>query len=234
MNFLDRGELWHKMISLTPQYKHFHPEGIGGHAVLKIGPTDIVEITKKDIKVDADLILKNWDMRQIPRFKDSPPGPSVVKAVTDLHNLNNSYIADPNSLQFVNMTQEINILGSDGTNIDVLETISSLKRLLKDVVPYTNIANFEHEFAVVFDRKNLENKLADLQFTISKKSLQLYPDYCNKLQVLRALNYIDDQNEGKFINFTLNVCECLLSFETFSHYQRKCRMWNGPKRVDYN
>lgn len=195
VNFLDRGELWHKMISLTPQYKHFHPEGIGGHAVLKIGPTDIVEITKKDIKVDADLILKNWDMRQIPRFKDSPPGPSVVKAVTDLHNLNNSYIADPNSLQFVNMTQEINILGSDGTNIDVLETISSLKRLLKDVVPYTNIANFEHEFAVVFDRKNLENKLADLQFTISKKSLQLYPDYCNKLQVLRALNYIDDQNE---------------------------------------
>jgi len=82
---LQRGELYYKILSLTPKNKFFQPEGIGGHSVLDIKAMDIISITKNTFKVDADVIIRNWEQRQLERFKDTPPGGTVVKAVTELH-----------------------------------------------------------------------------------------------------------------------------------------------------
>lgn len=184
---IDRGDIWNKMISLTVKNKSFIPEGIGGHAVLTIKPCDVVEISKKKMKIDPDVIIKNWEQRQIPRFKDSPPGPTVIKTVNELNNFKNEPI------DFINFSH-----GLDLAKSHVMEYINSYnqyKKKLEKIIDCTNISNFEQEYAVVYDRKQLEKRCEDLKFKISPQNCSTYPDYCNKLLVLQELNYIDEQQQ---------------------------------------
>ncbi|KAM8707202.1 hypothetical protein ACLKA7_011319 [Drosophila subpalustris] len=190
---LNRGELYYKILSLTPQHKFFHPEGIGGHTVLDIKAVDIVGITKSTIKVDADVIIRNWEQRQLERFKDAPPGATVVKVVTELHQLNEAFNANPDSIKCISLSKEINVNADD--EVAMLNYVDHLKRQVDDVLPHTNIAGFEQEFDKVYERRVLEINIEELRFKNSAKNLTLYPDYCNKLQVLRSLNYIDELNE---------------------------------------
>ncbi|EDW24673.1 GL24270 [Drosophila persimilis] len=190
---VNRGEFYYKILSLTPKNKFFQPEGIGGHAVLDIKAIDIVSITKSTFKVDADVVIRNWEQRQLERFKDTPPGATVVKAVSDLHQLNENYIANVDSIKFINLAKEINV--NADTEVDLLQSVEQLGRQVADLLPHTNIAGFEQEFAKVYERRMLELHIEELRFKNSAKNLSLYPDYCNKLKVLHALNYIDEQNE---------------------------------------
>ncbi|XP_034112849.1 helicase SKI2W [Drosophila albomicans] len=190
---INHGELYYKILSLTAQNKFFHPEGIGGHAVLDIKAIDIVSITKSNIKVDADVIIRNWEQRQLERFKDAPPGATVVKAVTELQQLNEAYIANPECIKYINLSKEINV--NADTELAMINYVDHLKRQVDEVLPHTNIAGFEQEFDKVYERRVLEINIEELRFKNSAKNLTLYPDYCNKLQVLRSLNYIDELNE---------------------------------------
>ncbi|XP_055850000.1 SKI2 subunit of superkiller complex protein [Episyrphus balteatus] len=190
---LNRGEKFNKLISLTPQNRFFQPDGIGGHTILDIKAGDIIEITKSNMKVDPDAIIHNWEQRQIERFRDSPPSTSVIKAVSELQLLNNNYIANPDSVKFINLTSEVNV--SAGCEMAEIRLIEHLWSKLSEILPHTNIAGFEQEFSAVYDKKILERRIEDLKFMNSTKSLSLYPDYCNKLKVLRALRYIDELDE---------------------------------------
>lgn len=175
---------------MTPQHKFYIPDGVGGHNVLTIKLNNIVEITKTNFKIEADKIVQNWEQRQIPRFKDSPPGPSVSKLVTELYNLNNSVMSGETKLQYFNLKQELK-------TSSIMDQLGKLKKKLGEIIDYTNASNFIQEFPVVFDRKMLEKKKDELDFKISKESLSLYPDYVNKLEVLKEMGYIDKQNEVK-------------------------------------
>uniref|UniRef100_A0A1I8PA25 Helicase SKI2W n=1 Tax=Stomoxys calcitrans TaxID=35570 RepID=A0A1I8PA25_STOCA len=188
-----RGEIYYKMISLTPQYKYFHPEGIGGHTILDLQAADFVEVTKSSLKIDADVIIRNWEQRQIERFKDSPPGATVVKAVSELHQLNENYIQNADAIKLLNMSKEINV--NSDTEMAQIRYLEHLGKQIQDILPHTNIAGFEQEFAIVYERKVLEHRIEELKFKNSTKNLSLYPDYCNKLEVLRTLKYTDELDE---------------------------------------
>ncbi|KNC23786.1 hypothetical protein FF38_01301 [Lucilia cuprina] len=188
-----RGEMYYKMVALTPQHKFFHPEGIGGHIILDLKAPDFVEITKSSMKIEADIIIRNWEQRQIERFKDSPPASTVVKVVSELHQINENYIQNPDTLKFINMSKEINV--NADTEMAQIRYLEHIWRQLQEILPHTNIAGFEQEFATVYERKILEQRIEELKFKNSTKNLSLYPDYCNKLEVLRALKYIDELDE---------------------------------------
>jgi antiviral helicase SKI2 len=66
---LERGDMWHQMLALSASYRIFLPEGVNGHTVLTVKGEEIMEITKRTLKIDAAKVLQNWDTRQIPRFK---------------------------------------------------------------------------------------------------------------------------------------------------------------------
>lgn len=188
--------MYYKMISLTPQNKLFQPEGIGGHCVIDAKAADIVEITKSNIKVDGDIIIRNWEQRQIERFKDSPPGATVVKTVSELQQLTQKYIDNTDTIKCINLSKDVNI--SEENELVQIRYTEHLWKQLLTLLPHTNIAGFEQEFATVYERKVLERRIEELKFKNSIKNLSLYPDYCNKLEVLRALKYIDDLDEGKW------------------------------------
>lgn len=185
-----KNELWHRMVAMSHKHKFFTPsQKIGGHTICNIKSMHVVEITKSMIKCEADKIIQNWEQRQIPRFKDSLAGPSVTKAVNELHELTMSVIDNRIKLDFLPLTSQ------DIDHHQDLLKLCELKENTKIYQPYTNVPNFIENFTQVFDRKSLEEKKEHLLFQLSSKNLSLYPDYCNKLLVLRELKYIDDLHQ---------------------------------------
>lgn len=191
-SLVNRTGLWHRIVSLSYANKFFVPTGpMGDHTILTIKASSIVEISKTPIKCEADKIIQNWEQRQIPRFKDSPAGPSVVKAAGELFDLTMLVSEDPSNIDFFP-------LGSQ--NIELSADLAELCKLKDNIAvhqPYTNVPNFIENFTKVFDRKVLEEKKENLLFQLSNKNLSLYPDYCNKLLVLQELKYIDELHQGK-------------------------------------
>lgn len=185
---LERGELWHRILALSAQFRQFIPEGIGGHCVLQITQKDVMDVTKQTIKCDPAKIIQNWDNRQIPRFKDQPPSQSVLDAMAALTELNTAVVNE--SIKLESLKYQLTL-----TQLKQNEELQKARDVLDRYLPYTDIADFVHEFAIVFDRKQVEKKLDDLKFQVSYKSMSLYPDYCNKLKVLQELKYIDDMQQ---------------------------------------
>ncbi|KFB48497.1 AGAP003182-PA-like protein [Anopheles sinensis] len=187
---LDRGPLWHRMLALAAHYQCFVPGGFGGHRVLPIGLVNVMAVTKHIVRCDERKILQNWETRQIPRFRDTPPSPATLQAVATLNEINNMVLSfgGPYSLETITLECKLE-------QLDLSKALSAAGLRVSQYTPYTNIANFEHEFAIVYDRKQLERKLDDLKFQVSYESLSLYPDYCRKLQVLQELNYIGEMQQ---------------------------------------
>lgn len=182
---LDRGEMWHRMIALTKRrYNQMHP---GGHKIITIEPKDIIDVTKNTIKLDYEAIISNWTQRQLPRFRDAPIGPTTEKAINELLNFQKTFKEERSNKQFVSLQKDYRM-------IQDLELISLHRTNVDSSLAYTKMANFEQEFAPVFDLKHLEAKQAELRFKISHQSLTLYPEYQYKLEILKRLNYIDDQH----------------------------------------
>jgi antiviral helicase SKI2 len=65
----ERDPLWYKMLGLASKNKIFIPDGVGGHAVLTLTASDLLEILKEKVSIDTDLVIKDWEKRQIPRFR---------------------------------------------------------------------------------------------------------------------------------------------------------------------
>lgn len=174
------------MIALTKP-RFYKLNAAPGFRILTLEPSDIIDITTTTFKIDADAILNNWSQRQKPRFRDAPIGPSTEKAINELVTFHKSLKSDKAKIPFINFKQEYKM-------VQDLDLIAHHRKKMEQLLPHTKIANFEQEFAPVFDRKQLEAKQADLRFKMSNQSLTLYPEYQYKLDVLKRLNYIDDQH----------------------------------------
>lgn len=185
-----KDEKWHRIMSLADSNKLFVPNGaVGNHTIISIKAENIVEITKTILKVEADKIIQNFEQRQIPRFKDSPPGPSVTKAVNDLQDLTLAVADNPSVIEFMPFSS---------ANLDIVQELTELVELKENIKiyqPYTKVSNFNEHFQQVYDRKILEERKESLMFQLSNRNLSLYPDYCNKLLVLQELKYIDDLHQ---------------------------------------
>lgn len=182
-------------MSLLHKNKHFTPEGVGGHTILDIRCSNIVEIAKNSLKIEPDVIIRNWEQRQMERFKDAPVGPSVAKTVSDLRNLTTNYKKDSKTIEFINLSQNMNLSVVDEVDMSDVNALYGLWKEVKKILPYTNIVGFEQSFKTVFERKSIEQEIDVLKFKNSAKNLSLYPDYMNKLDVLRDLMYINENDE---------------------------------------
>lgn len=181
----NRGELWYRMIGLTKP-SIYKLNAAPGHKVLTITPSDIIDITTTTNKIDAVAILNNWSQRQRPRFRDTPIGPSTEKAINELINFHKTLKPDKLKSIFVNFKQEFKM-------IQDFDLLGLHRKTMEETLPYTKIANFEQEFAPVFDRRQLEAIQRELRFKMSHESLTLYPEYQYKTEILKRLNYVDDQ-----------------------------------------
>ncbi|XP_057669557.1 SKI2 subunit of superkiller complex protein isoform X1 [Diorhabda carinulata] len=185
-------DLWYYMLSLVED-KLYCTVSASGHEMLTVGPEDIFEISGKTIKVNTDLVMKDVEKRQMDRFKNDPVGQTCLEAVQELHKLTTMANNDTEKLEFLHYIIDLNVKSQE-LYYD-LQKMYDLKDKLIDHLPSTKIPNFEEQFSTVFKRKFLEEQKKNLEYQLSNASLSLYPDYENRIQLLKRLNYVDGQNK---------------------------------------
>ncbi|XP_076299497.1 superkiller complex helicase subunit twister isoform X2 [Lasioglossum baleicum] len=175
---------WHDIIALT-KTKLYVPIGVAASEVLTIPVWNILEVTSRKLKVDCTMVLSNWERRQLPRFRNEPPGPVYETAMQELMTLSLNAARDPSILKpYVEMK----------LNYDVDMKMQHLFQLKQRVYNMNCIkmSNFEEQFESVFERIELENKRKTLQLRLSDEELSLYPEYTNAVALLKELGYIDN------------------------------------------
>ncbi|KAL7296485.1 hypothetical protein TKK_0009926 [Trichogramma kaykai] len=187
-----KSDKWHNIMYLS-KTMYYQPKDNSIHEILTVPASSIIEVTNHTINVNVKLILSDWEKRQIPRFKDAPPGPSCQTAAEELKKLSHEVQHNPNLLQpFLDLRLSNNYNFEIQTrNILMGSFIQQLFELRNSI---SKINNFEEEFDKVFKYKELQLKKIDLLKKLSDEYLSNYPEYVSRVQVLRELKYIDHED----------------------------------------
>jgi len=163
----------------------FYPAFKVSHAVVSIKAKAIWEVTKSHLKIEADKIVSDWDNRQIPRFRDNPPGPSCTSAVQEL-----SRLSQNDSIEIISPLQDWK-----WNNMELVSKFQELAILRNRLhaVACTSCSQFEDHLKQTCDAMVIKEELQRTQFLVSEDSLQHSAEYHSRLQVLKELNYVDKQ-----------------------------------------
>ncbi|CAB0043711.1 unnamed protein product [Trichogramma brassicae] len=93
-----KSDKWHNIMYLS-KTMYYQPKDNSIHEILTVPASSIIEVTNHTVNVNVKLILSDWEKRQIPRFKDAPPGPSCQTAAEELKKLSHEVQHNPNLLQ---------------------------------------------------------------------------------------------------------------------------------------
>lgn len=169
------------------------------HEILQISPMEIFEITSKTLHLNTENVIRDVEKRQMERFRDAPIGQTCVDAVSELRKLTTlANNGDPQTvLGYLHYVADIKVNEQDLYH--KLKEMYDLKEALLRTVEYKKIKNFEEMFVKVFKKKHLEEKRRHLQFLLSHESLSLYPDYENRIDLLKKMEYVDSQNRRKYL-----------------------------------
>lgn len=181
--------IWFKMLALASSDKIYTPSnGPTGHAVLTIEPQDVFEICTKTSKINTEFVLKDWEKRQLPRFKDDPLGQTCQSALMELSQLSMS-VAD---LRTVDILKDLK-----ANEQGVFENLIRLSNLKDNVIAESTaiqVPNFAERFHEVFEMKYLQDRKAKLEHLLSHEALSLFREYKDRIMLLRERNYIDDND----------------------------------------
>ncbi|XP_020373916.1 helicase SKI2W [Rhincodon typus] len=177
-------------VAPTPDYllanKLFFPEGPCGHVVEKLTAKDIGSITVKTLRINADKIIDDYKKRQIPRFRNDPPGPSVTTATQELLRL---VEAHPDGIAGMDPIGDLQL-----KDLDLVDSYTRARRLEDSLSAFTCIHSprFSTEYTRMHERMMIKDELERLRFLVSDRSLMLLPEYEQRVNVLKALKYIDE------------------------------------------
>lgn len=165
--------------------KLFLPEGPCSHAVEQLGPCDLAALTGKTLRVNTERILEDVKKRQMPRFRSDPPGPSAVQAAQELLRLAEGGAGGLPRLDPVGALQL--------KELAVVEGVMRLRRLEEALPGFQCVHSprFPQQYVRQAERLRLRAELEHLRFLLSDQSLLLLPEYQQRVEVLRALRYVD-------------------------------------------
>lgn len=194
----DKEDFCYYMMALAEDRLNLPPES-QCHEVLQISPIEIFEITSKNLHLNTDIIIRDVEKRQMERFRDAPIGQTCVDAVSELRKLTTlANNGDPQSvLGYLHYVADIKVNEQDLYH--KLKEMYDYKEALLRTVEYKKMKDFEEMFMKVFKKMHLEEKRRHLQFLLSHESLSLYPDYENRIELLKRMEYVDSQNRRKYL-----------------------------------
>ena len=186
----DRAEGLEDFLALA---SHFPPSTYGANcqsSLVQIKDSEILEITNKLVKTDGDKILKDLEKRQIPRFKNDPPGKTTMDAIPEIVKVLDQW-EQKGSLDVVNFARDFKV--QDFDLLGKLGRLNSLKDTIEKKECCT-IPDFREQFQKLHQRMKLIQDIKDLEYLLSEASLNLLPDYHNRIEVLKSLKYIDENS----------------------------------------
>ncbi|XP_015683105.1 helicase SKI2W [Protobothrops mucrosquamatus] len=184
--------------------KLFLPEGPCGHTIKKLGPADILGVTPKTLRVNAERILEDFRKRQMPRFRNDLPGPSAATATQELLRLAEG---SPEGLPLLDPVNDLQLKG-----LEVVESTIRARNLEERLPEFQCVHSplFHIEFVRFRERQRVLDELEQLRFLLSDQSLLLLPEYHQRVEVLRSLGYI---NEGGAVELKGSVARQISNHE---------------------
>ncbi|KAL7986419.1 hypothetical protein Chor_011585, partial [Crotalus horridus] len=184
--------------------KLFLPEGPCGHTIKKLGPADILGVTTKTLRVNAERILEDFRKRQMPRFRNDPPGPSAATATQELLRLAEG---SPEGLPLLDPVNDLQL-----KDVEVVESMIRARNLEERLPEFQCVHSplFHIEFVRFRERQRVLDELEQLRFLLSDQSLLLLPEYHQRVEVLRSLGYI---NEGGAVELKGSVARQISNHE---------------------
>ncbi|XP_063794195.1 superkiller complex protein 2 [Pseudophryne corroboree] len=165
--------------------KVFRPEGPCGCTLLKLRSADILIITGKTLRVQADKVLDDVTRSQTPRFRNDPPGPAMSGVTQEL-----SRLADlpPGSLTSLCPINDLQL-----KEVEVVEAVTRIRRLEGALTEFScpKSPRFTSQYLRLEQRSQVLDELDRLRFLTSDQSLSLLPEYQQRIDVLCTLQYID-------------------------------------------
>lgn len=153
----------------------------------------IVAVMKKCAKgVQSGEILQEYNMTQIPRFRDRELSENVKKLLQQITT------AVPGLKSGEIETYTWKELGSFCQNLDTSFDTDLLEKLeynlnLPQSFPARHCTRFDEHFSVLRDRIRIERKIESLEYELSSDALLLSEEYHNRLKVLEALNFVEQK-----------------------------------------
>lgn len=127
-------------------------------------------------------VLADLRRRKIPRFKTAPPDSVTLKVTDSLKRLlltktpaMNAKEMNINSLDYVDMSREVKVAES------LIKTFEC-----------ENSPQFLELFDQTRQKSRIEEEVKELKYLTSDESLVLLPEYKQRVDVLKSLNYLDD------------------------------------------
>lgn len=193
-------DFWYYMMGLV-QEKIDLPSDEKTHEIIHITTPEIFEITSKSVHLNTDNIIRDVEKRQMERFRDAPPGQTCVEAVNELRKLTiSANSSDPQKvLNYLHYVADLKVNEQDLYHN--LKDMYDLKEKLLKSLSCINKDDFEKLFSKIFKKKHLEEKRRHLQYLLSHESLSLYPEYENRIELLKRMEYVDPQNRRKYFNY---------------------------------
>lgn len=166
----------------------FMPESVCWHKMVDVKSSEVGVITTKTIKVEADKIMKDVKKREQPRFKDDPPSQTVTVATQELLRLSEE---SPQGLSGLDPVKDLHL-----RDIELVEKFRSLQFMKEEFSQFqcVHCPKFDEHFQQIRANMSLKEEYHRLQFLLSDRSLQLLPEYEQRMEVLRRLHYIDIHN----------------------------------------
>ncbi|XP_067111688.1 LOW QUALITY PROTEIN: helicase SKI2W [Osmerus mordax] len=163
----------------------FIPDGPCSHTVQKLKQQDISAITVKTLKVIPERIIDNYSKRQQLRFRLDPPGQAISTATQELLRLAE---ANPDGLATLDPVKDLHL-----KSVEVVEDVMRLRSLQDCLRDFTCIHSptFTEHFTRVQERMKVQEDLDKLLFLTSDQSLSLLPEYHQRIEVLKSLDYVD-------------------------------------------
>jgi len=152
-------------------------------------PRHILAICNKTLKnVNVDGIL-NEDKKRMSTARPRSPDTFITRYLSELDGVAERYsIAGPEVYEFGSDIKDKELNSYD--KIQKLVAIRD-KLLVKDNYPCKQCPLFINHFASCLDRDNLNTRLGKLNHLTSENALLLSEDYLRRIQVLKALDYVE-------------------------------------------
>ncbi|XP_055896682.1 SKI2 subunit of superkiller complex protein-like [Biomphalaria glabrata] len=163
------------------------PEGPCSQIVAEITSHDISRITTKVIKVDAEDIIRDCSKREIPRFKDDAPDRSVTVVTQELVRLTEM---NPSGLPGLHPINDLKL-----KDIELVEDCRALQFMEEEFSKFNcpNCPQFLEHFSEHNGNMKLKDEYKKILFLLSDESLQLLPEYTQRVEVLKRLECIDSK-----------------------------------------
>uniref|UniRef100_UPI00398EBB74 superkiller complex protein 2-like n=1 Tax=Pristiophorus japonicus TaxID=55135 RepID=UPI00398EBB74 len=160
--------------------KLFLPEGPCGHTVEKLSAMDIGRVTGRSLRINADKIIDDFKKRQIPRFRNDPPGPSVTTATQELLRLAES---NPGGIAGLDPINDLQL-----KDLDLVDGYTRARRLEDSLSSFTCVYSpkFSTEYARMHKRMMIKDERERLRFLVSDQSLMLLPEYEQRVTSFRC------------------------------------------------